>query len=101
VVYAKAARTTITTPQFPNNNIKAPTNKQIAAKLVTQYLISSKDMATIYMSPDPYHQAFEEELNLRKFDLSRHKTAGLSFVEHNNRLILATMSPHTPGDRLP
>jgi hypothetical protein len=58
-------------------------------------------MATIYMSPNPYHQDLEEELNLRKFDLSRHKTAGLSFVEHNNRLLLATMSPHTPGDRLP
>jgi hypothetical protein len=58
-------------------------------------------MASIYMSPDPYHQAFDKELNLRKFDLLRHKTAGLSFVEHNNRLLLATMSPHNPGDRLP
>jgi hypothetical protein len=76
------------------------TNKQLAAELVTQYLINEEDMATIYMSPDPYHQAFKEELDLRKFDLSRHKTAGLSFIAHNNRLILATMSPHRPGDRI-
>jgi hypothetical protein len=101
LVYAKAARTTIPTPQLPSHNTKAPTNKQIASELVTQYLISGDDMATIYMSPNPYHQDFEEELNLRKFDLSWHETAGLSFVEHNNRLILATMSPHTPGDRIP
>jgi hypothetical protein len=51
-----------------SNRNKTPTNKQLAAELVTQYLISGEDMATIYMSPDPYHQAFEEELNLRKFD---------------------------------
>jgi hypothetical protein len=27
-------------------------------------------MATIYMSPNPYYNAFEEELNLHKFDPS-------------------------------
>ncbi len=94
----KAARTTLPTSQLPSKN---PTNKQLASELVTQYLISGTDMATIYTSLDPYHQAFEENLNLRKFDLARHETAGLSFIEHNKRLILATMSPHTPGDRVP
>jgi len=74
----------------------------VAADLVTHYLIGRPGMATIYMSPDPYQQAFEKDLkNLRKFDLTRHKTAGLSFIEHNKRLLLATMSPHTPEDLIP
>ena len=35
LVYAKAARTTIPTPQLPSHNTKVPTNKQIASELVT------------------------------------------------------------------
>ena len=95
VLYAKTARTTNTPTGIP---IQAPTNKELAANLVTQYLIGRANMATIYMSPDPYHQAFEEELNLCKFDIMQHSTAGLSFAEHNKRLMLASMSPHTPGN---
>ena len=52
------------------------------------------------MSPCPYHNAFEEEINLRKFDMTKHPTAGLCFFEKDNRIHLATMSPHTPGDRI-
>ena len=58
-----------------------PTKKDLAAELVTQYFIGKHDTATIYMSPDPYHQAFEEDLDLRKFDMARHRTAGFSFLE--------------------
>jgi len=57
------------------------TGKQLAAELVTNYLIGNNDTATIYMSPCPYHQAFEEELDLRKFDISKHPTAGLQLFE--------------------
>jgi hypothetical protein len=101
LVLPTAAKTTTPLSHQAYTTNKNLNNKQLAAELVTQYLINGKDLATIYMSPEPYHQAFEEELNLCRFDLSRHKTAGLSFIEHNNRLILATMSPHTPGNRLP
>lgn len=52
------------------------------------------------MSPCPYHNAFEEEINLRKFDMTKHPTAGLCFFEKDNRTHLATMCPHTPGDRI-
>jgi hypothetical protein len=44
-------------------------------------MLSKKDMATIYMSPDPYFEAFEEVINLRKFDLSKHRTAGLCLAQ--------------------
>ena len=53
------------------------------------------------MSPDPYNSAFKEELDLRKYDYDTHHTSGLSFVKTNGQLLLAAMSPHTPGSRIP
>jgi hypothetical protein len=55
----------------------------------------------IYISPDPYGTAFEEELDLQKFDLNQHTTAGLCFYQKNNRLLLAMMAPSTPGKCIP
>jgi hypothetical protein len=74
---------------------------QIAADVVTEYLIGLDDMAMVYISPDPFGSAFEEELDLRKVDLSAHRTAGLCFFEKDGRLYLASMAPSTPGARIP
>ena len=90
-----------TVNSFPRPSPKPLTNKQTAADLVTHYLIGAHDMATIYMSPDPYHNSFTEVLNLRKFDPIKHRTAGLCFIEKDSRVLLATMSPNTPGSRIP
>ena len=38
-------------------------------------------MAMVYMSPDPFYGSFEEELDIHKFDLSHHNTAGLNLFE--------------------
>ncbi len=54
----------------------------------------------IYLSPDPYATTFEEELDLRKFNLDHHPTTGLILFEKNNRILLASMAPGTPGARL-
>ena len=75
--------------------------KQIAADVVAEYLIGADNMAMVYVSPDPYGTAFEEELDLRKFNLSSHRTAGLCFFEKDDRLFLASMAPSTPGARIP
>ena len=77
------------------------TKKQIAADVVAEYLIGSHDMAMIYVSPDLFGLAFEEELDLRKVDLTAHRTAGLCFFEKDGRLYLASMAPSTPGARIP
>jgi hypothetical protein len=77
------------------------TKKQIAADVVAEYLIGSHDMAMIYVSPDPFGLAFEEELDLRKFNFDTHRTAGLCFLEKDNRIYLASMAPNTPGARVP
>jgi hypothetical protein len=75
--------------------------KDIAAEVVWEFSIGHDDMAMVYLSPDPFYGAFKEELDLRKFDLSRHRTAGLNFLEQDSRLDLALMEPGTPGARIP
>ncbi len=55
----------------------------------------------VYMSPDPYFDAFEQPLDLQKFDYTKHPTAGLSLYKKSGRLYLATMSPSTPAAKIP
>jgi hypothetical protein len=57
-------------------------------------------MAMVYMSPSPYHDAFDEVMDIRKCDFSNHPTAGMSLIEQNGRLILAHMAPSTPGAKV-
>jgi hypothetical protein len=40
--------------------------------IVSEYLIVQRDMSTFYMSPNPYFDAFDEVIDLRKLDLSKH-----------------------------
>jgi hypothetical protein len=63
--------------------------------------ISSSNMATIYMSPDPYFDAFAKPIDLRKVDLSHHWTAGLKLFEWNGRLILGGVELSTPALQIP
>jgi hypothetical protein len=93
LIAAKAARL--------SNTIAQKSQKAIAADVVSEYLIGASDMAMIYVSPDPYGGAFEEELDLHKFDVATHRTPGLCFFKKNGRLLLALMAPSTPGMRVP
>jgi hypothetical protein len=54
-------------------------------------------MALVYMSPDPYHEAFKETIDLQCFDLSRLRAAGLCLAHSNGRLFLGGMTPGTPA----
>jgi hypothetical protein len=65
------------------------------------YGVSAANVAQIYMSLTPYNDAFEEELDLCKFDFTHHHAAGMSFLPQDGRLILASMVPSTPGARVP
>jgi hypothetical protein len=64
-------------------------------------LTGAEDMAMVYILPDPFYGAFQEELDLRRFDLATHGTAGLNFVEIDQRLFLASIDPGTPGAHIP
>jgi hypothetical protein len=70
-------------------------------EIVYTYGITSTDMATIYMSPDPYFDTFIEPIDLQKVDLSQHWTAGLKLFEWNGCLIVGGMETSTPAARIP
>jgi hypothetical protein len=53
------------------------------------------------MSPSPYNDTFEEELNLRPFNFTQHQAAGMSLIQQSNQLILASMVPSIPGAKVP
>jgi hypothetical protein len=65
------------------------------------YGVSATDITHIYMSPTPYNEAFEKELDLCKYNFSHHRAAGMIFLPQDDRLILASMAPSTLGTRIP
>ena len=73
----------------------------LASALARAYNVDSSCMDMVYMSPSPYHNAFDEVMDIRKWDFSKHPTAGMSLIEQNGRLILAHMAPSTPGAKVP
>jgi hypothetical protein len=72
----------------------------ITAELVKDFKIGKHDMAMVYMSPNPYHEAFEQTLDLSKFNFSHHPTAGLSLFERVGWVHLGTISLSTPSAKL-
>ncbi len=83
---AAAARVHTTTPDGPT-----------ASDITTEFLIGPHNMAMIYMSPNPYGRTFEKEIDLRKWDLTRHRTTGMRLLEKDGRLILASINADTPA----
>jgi hypothetical protein len=59
------------------------------------------DAVMIYMSPDPCFGAFEQPLDLCKFILCKHTTAGLDLYEPGGRVHLTKISPSTPAANIP
>ena len=79
---------------------KPSAGHNLVAELVDEFKIGVQDMMMVYMSPDPYHEAFEQTIDLRKFDLSKHDTGGLSLYARDGRVHLASISPGTPAARI-
>jgi hypothetical protein len=69
----------ISSTKLPHDfsGVVARTKATLASELVLEFVITKKNLAPIYMSPCPYFNAFKEEIDLRKFNLNKHKTAGL------------------------
>ncbi len=74
--------------------------KELGGRTVEEFHIGAQDMATLYMSPDPYHEAFEQMVNLRKIDLSNHPTGGMILYARDGRIHLALISPGSPAARI-
>ena len=54
----------------------------------------------VYKLPDPNHDAFEQTVDLWKFDLAKHATGGLSLYVRDGRVHLASIAPSTPAARI-
>ena len=63
--------------------------------------VTSRDMAMIYMSPDPYFDAFEETFNVQHVNLKKHATAGLELYESSGRVFLQLMTPGAAAAKIP
>jgi len=69
--------------------------------VLSEFNIGKKDMAMVYLSPNPYHEAFEEQLGLKRFSSDKHPTAGICLTHYDGRMLLAEMSPSTPASKIP
>jgi hypothetical protein len=56
--------------------------------------------AQVYLYPSPYHEAFEEEIDLRTWTPNDHHTAGLVLIQLDNELILGDILKSTPAARI-
>ena len=63
--------------------------------------VTRRDMEMIYMSPDPYFEAFEERLNVQHVNLTKHHTAGLELYESSGRVFLQSITPSTAAAKIP
>ncbi|KAL7536683.1 hypothetical protein ACHAWF_005531, partial [Thalassiosira exigua] len=93
---AAAARLRAARVKLFDRNVPVPTKESTSLSNIGRDVTEQ-----IYICPHAYDDAFEEEIGLRKFELSKHRTAGLSFVSQDWRLLLASMSPGTPGAKIP
>jgi hypothetical protein len=75
--------------------------KITASTIANEYNISQRCIEMIYMLPNPNHDSFDELIDLQHYDLSKHQTAGLSFIQKNGCVILAHLIPSTPGAKIP
>jgi hypothetical protein len=72
-----------------------------ASDIVTEFSIGHREIASIYLSPDPFYESFEEEVDLRRFDLTKHRTAGLCLAHYDGRLYLGGIAKSTPCAKIP
>jgi hypothetical protein len=97
-VAAAATRLVVDSPDSPPRCLRA---MAMASAIADEYKIGRESMEMIYMSPNPYHISFDELLDIRCCDLSRHATAGLLSLECDGKVMLAHMTPGTPGAKKP
>ena len=69
--------------------------------VLSEFNIGKKDMAMVYLSLNPYHEAFEEQLDLKRFSFNKHPTTGICLTHHDGHMLLAEMSPSTPAAKIP
>ena len=72
-----------------------------ARDTMLDFEVTRWDKAMIFMSPDPYFEAFEEQLNVQNVNLKTHHTAGLELYELSGRVFLRSMKRSTAAAKIP
>ena len=93
---AAAARVECQTTNPHSGTAVAP-----ASDIATSYGVTARDTWSVYFSPCPYADAFEEELPLRHFDTYKMPSAGFKFRVVNTRLILDHIVKGSPAAKIP
>ena len=94
---AAAAAARVETTQNPHSDTAIMPGNEVADK----YGISASDTWSVYFSPCPYADAFEEELNLNHFDKYKMPSAGFKFRVVNERLIMEHITKGSPAAKIP
>lgn len=70
-------------------------NGETAIKFIQQRLLDSKNdvFQQIYLSPNPYYDAFQERLDLQSWNQNNHVTPGLWLIQDDNRALVTPMDP--------
>jgi hypothetical protein len=98
--YAAAAALTVPSVD-PVSDAAAPLHKRrIEHEMIMAHDISHRDLDMVYLSPSSYNNAFEEVLDLRRFDPLSSPTAGLECILKDNKLILTGMTPSSPAAKI-
>jgi len=63
--------------------------------------ITREVMTMVYMSADPYYDSFGQDIDLRKFNGTTLRTAGLDLYESQGRVHLRRMIPGSPAAKIP
>ena len=68
---------------------------------VTDYRITARDFAQVYVSPHAYHNGFEVDVDLKYAKYLNHPSWGLKFRTINGRLILEHIEKSTIASKIP
>ena len=81
------------------NTVLAGVNPDGSA--LDRYDITKRDITQVFFSPDPYHNAVEETIDLRRYVTFNKHAGGMVFRDINGRLILADILKSSPAARIP
>jgi hypothetical protein len=63
--------------------------------------IAAQDMTPMYFSPDPYHKAFKDRLDILRYEAYNKPTGGMVFNAADGRLVLRDIFPRSTAAKIP
>ena len=88
-------------PQRRTENARAAHLMINRTNIIEDMQLDKEDVfAQIYLSPSPYFEAFEEEFDLRKWNLNDHHTAGMVLIQKDDTLVLGNILKSTPAAKI-